>query len=277
MRDKMLRTNFRKYPLGRWLLITLIVGWFLLLILLPVAGLIEKLTGSHFDEIVRGLFTKAAVNAFLLTGKVTLITIIVNTIMGVLMARVLVRQHFKGKLLIEGLIDLPFAISPVVVGFMIIILFGPYGWIGGWLEEIGVKIVYSMPGITIATIFVTLPFVAKEVIPVYKHFGLKSEEAAQVMGATQWQTFWWITLPSIKWGVIYGVTLVLARSLGEFGAVLVVSGNIINQTQTATLFIHQEFTDFDYTGAYAASLIVAAIAFTVLIVIQTFTNRHKEG
>ncbi|MCF7902414.1 MAG: sulfate ABC transporter permease subunit [Candidatus Marinimicrobia bacterium] len=263
-------------PIGRWSLITLTLFWFMLLILVPVGGLIQKLLASPVGEILHGLGSRTAVNAFLLTAKVTGMTILVNTIMGVLMARVLVKQQFRGKLLIEGFIDLPFAISPVVAGFMIVILFGPYGWLGGWLEGMGIKVVYSLPGITLATIFVTLPFVAKEVIPVYRQFGMKCEESALVMGASQWQTFWWITLPSIKWGVIYGVTLALARSLGEFGAVLVVSGNIINQTQTATLYIHQQFTDFDYSGAYAASLVIAAVAFTILIAIQTITNRHRE-
>jgi len=264
-------------PWKKYLLIGLSMTWFVLLILVPVSGLVGKLAGLPITEILLSLRSKAAANAFLLTGKVTLITVVVNTVMGIIIAKVLVKQHFRGKLLIEGLIDLPFAISPVVAGFMIVILFGPYGWMGTWLETFGIKVVYSLPGIVIATIFVTLPFVAKEVIPVYKQFGVQSEEAAEVLGASKWQTFWWITLPSIKWGVIYGVTLVLARSLGEFGAVLVVSGNVINQTQTATLFIHQEFTDFNYTGAYAASLLVAAIAFTVLIVIQAITDRHKEN
>lgn len=272
----MQKIHIKSFPLGRWALIAITLIWFALLILVPVGGLIQKLLASPIGEILKGLGSKAAVNAFLLTAKVSLITILVNTVMGVLIARVLVRQEFRGKLLLEGLIDLPFAISPVVAGFMIVILFGPSGWLGGWLEGFGVKVVYSLPGIVLATIFVTLPFVAKEVIPVYRQFGMRSEEAAQVMGASQRQTFWWITLPSIKWGVIYGVTLALARSLGEFGAVLVVSGNIIHQTQTATLYIHQQFTDFDYTSAYAASLVIAATAFTILIVIQTIANRHRE-
>ncbi|MFH1852252.1 MAG: ABC transporter permease subunit [Candidatus Neomarinimicrobiota bacterium] len=158
---------------------------------------------------------------------------------------------------------------------MIVILFGPYSWLGGWLEAAGIKVVYSLPGIVLATIFVTLPFVTREVIPVYRAYGLVNEEAARVLGASGWQTFRIVTLPSIKWGVIYGVTLTLARALGEFGAVLVVSGSIIGKTQTATLFIHQEFTDFNYAGAYAASLLIALVAFTILIVIQSVYKRPK--
>ncbi len=259
--------------IGKNILITVSLLWFAILVLAPVGGLIVKLAGFDFIEIFRSLGSREARQAFLLTGQITLITVLVNTVMGVLIAMVITRQNFRGKLLLEGLIDLPFAISPVVVGFMIILLYGPYGWIGGWLENSGIKVVYSTPGIALATIFVTLPFVAKEVIPVYKQYGLQGEEAAAVLGASGWQCFWLVTLPSIKWGVIYGVTLTLARALGEFGAVLVVSGSIINKTQTATLFIHQEFTDFNYAGAYAAALVIAALAFTVLIVIESIYKR----
>ena len=272
----MIPTPDKKPGLEQWALITIAVAWFAVLILVPVGGLIQKLLECRLGEILEALLTESASHAFILTAKVTLITVVVNTVMGILIAKVLVSQHFKGKLLIEGLIDLPFAISPVVAGFMIVILFGPYGWIGSWLEEVGLKVVYSLPGIVIVTIFVTLPFVAKEVLPIYRQVGLQSEEAAMVFGASQWQTFWWVTLPTIKWGVIYGVTLVTARSLGEFGAVLVVSGSIINKTQTATLFIHQEFTDFNYTAAYSASLVIAVIAFTILIGIEMLAKRKGD-
>ncbi|MCF7822587.1 MAG: sulfate ABC transporter permease subunit [Candidatus Marinimicrobia bacterium] len=252
------------------------IAWFAVLILVPVGGLIQKLLGFRFATILEALLTESAGHAFVLTAKVTIITVLVNTLMGILIAKVIVSQHFKGKLFIEGLIDLPFAVSPVVAGFMIVILFGPYGWVGSGLEELGLKVVYSVPGIVIVTIFVTLPFVAKEVLPIYRQVGLQGEEAAMVLGASQWQTFWWVTLPSIKWGVIYGVTLVTARSLGEFGAVLVVSGSIINKTQTATLFIHQEFTDFNYTAAFSASMVIAVIAFAILIGIEMSAKRKRN-
>ena len=151
---------------------------------------------------------------------------------------------------------------------MFIILFGPHGWIGSWFEMHHIKIVYAFPGMLIATLFVTLPFVAREVIPVLKEFGLKQEEAAYVLGASKWQTFWKVTLPSIKWGLVYGVTLTMARAIGEFGAVLVVSGSIINKTQTATLHIHQEFTDFNYAGAFSAAIILALTSFIILTSLQ---------
>ena len=270
-------TMRKSHNSGRWILTAIAVSWFMILILVPVGGLLQKLLTQPFAEIYRSLQTATAARAFLLTAKVTFLTVVINMVMGILMAKVIVTQKFKGKLFIEGLIDLPFAISPVVVGFMLVILFGPYGWLGGWLESVGVKVIYATPGIVIATVFVTLPFVAKEVIPVYQQAGLQGEEAAQVLGASQWQAFWWVTLPTIKWGVIYGVTLALARSLGEFGAVLVVSGSIINQTETATLFIHQQFTDFNYTSAYTASLVIAAIAFIILIGIEWLAKSKKEA
>ncbi|MBU0529215.1 sulfate ABC transporter permease subunit [bacterium] len=260
---------------GKYLLIGIVISWFSLLILAPVFGLVRELFSAGLKRFFTEVSTPEALFSFLLTLKVTLIVIVINTIMGILLAITLVKHQFKGKLLLEGLIDLPFAVSPVVAGFMISIMFGPNSWIGSWLENFDIKIVYSIPGITIATLFVTLPFVAREVMPVLKQFGIESEEAAYILGANQWQTFWMITLPSIKWGVLYGFTLTMARAIGEFGAVLVVSGNIINKTQTATLYIHQEFTDFNFAGAYAASLLLALISFIILIVMQSFYKSNE--
>jgi sulfate transport system permease protein len=196
-----------------------------------------------------------------------------NTLIGVILALVLVKQNFKGKFFFEGLVDLPFAVSPVVAGFMFIILFGPRGWIGNWFDAHQIKIIYAFPGMLIATLFVTLPFVCREVIPVLKEFGLNQEEAAYVLGASRWQTFWRVTLPSIKWGLVYGITLTIARSIGEFGAVLVVSGNVIHKTQTATLHIHQEFTDFNYAGAFSAAIVLALLSFFILTTMQRIYRR----
>ena len=158
---------------------------------------------------------------------------------------------------------------------MFILLFGPNGWIGNWFEMQGIKIVYAFPGMVLATLFVTLPFVAREVIPVLKEFGLQQEEAAYVLGASKWQTFFKVTLPSIKWGLVYGVTLTVARSIGEFGAVLVVSGSIINKTQTATLHIHQEFTDYNYIGAFSAAILLAVISFLILTITQKIYQQKR--
>ena len=164
-------------------------------------------------------------------------------------------------------------VSPVVAGFMFIVLFGPDGWLGRWFEAGGVRIVFAVPGMVLATLFVTLPFVARQVVPVLREFGLEQEEAARTLGANEWQTFWRVTIPSVRWGLAYGVTLTVARALGEFGAVLVVSGSIIGKTQTATLLIHQEFTDFHYAGAFTASLVLAVVSFCLLVAMELIKKR----
>ncbi len=266
----------KKRRVGKSILLGAVIGWFLLLILFPLYGIIKEAFQNGFQLFLSMLSTPESRHSFLLTLWITLITVVINTLFGVVLATVLVKQRFRGKLLFEGLVDLPFAISPVVAGFMFIILFGPQGWIGSWFESSGIKIIYAFPGMLIATLFVTLPFVAREVIPVLREFGLQQEEAAFVLGASKWQTFWRVTLPAIKWGLAYGVTLTIARSIGEFGAVLVVSGSIIRKTQTATLYIHQEFTDFNYVGAFSAAIVLALASFLILTLMQRLYKR-KEG
>lgn len=258
---------------GRICLITAVITWFFVLTMLPVCGIVQETFRNGFHIFISSLLTPSSLNSFILTFWITLGTIVLNTIFGVILAIVLVKQSFRGKLLFEGLVDLPFAVSPVVAGFMFIILFGPNGWIGNWFESHQMKIVYAFPGMLIATLFVTLPFVAREVIPVLREFGLKQEEAAYILGASRWQTFWKVTLPSIKWGLAYGITLTIARSIGEFGAVLVVSGSIINKTHTATLHIHQEFTDFNYAGAFSAAVMLAVVSFIILTTMQHVYKR----
>jgi sulfate transport system permease protein len=258
----------RPRHLGKISLIFLIVLWFIVLTMLPVYSIIKETFKNDWQIFLSTLLTPASRHSFALTFWITVGTVVLNTFFGVILAVVLVKQNFRGKLLFEGLVDLPFAVSPVVAGFMFIILFGPNGWIGNWFEAHDFKIVYAFPGMLIATLFVTLPFVAREVIPVLKEFGLQQEEAAYILGASKWQTFWKVTLPSIKWGLAYGITLTIARSIGEFGAVLVVSGSIINKTQTATLHIHQEFTDFNYAGAFSAAVVLAVISFLILTTMQ---------
>lgn len=264
----------RTHALGKNLLMGAVILWFLILILVPVIGIVKQAFGSGWKPFVSSLLTSATGHSFILTLVITAATVVINTLFGVILALTLVNQRFPGKLLFEGMVDLPFAVSPVVAGFMFIVLFGPKGWMGQWFEAGGVKIVYAVPGMLIATLFVTLPFVAREIIPVLREFGLEQQEAAYVLGASRWQTFWRVTLPSIKWGLAYGVTLTIARAIGEFGAVLVVSGSIINRTQTATLHIHQEFTDFNYIGAFSAAIVLALLSFVILTAMQRL-NRRK--
>ena len=260
---------------GKGLLIFFVLVWFSVLVLFPLWGIIKETVKGGLAIFVTSLTTPASFHAFWLTLLITLAAVVINTVLGIILAVVFARQHFKGKLLMESLIDLPFAVSPVVAGFMLIILFGPNGWIGNWFESVNIKIIYALPGMIIATLFVTLPFVAREILPILREFGGEQEESAATLGATGWQTFRLVTLPSIKWGLTYGVTLTIARSIGEFGAVLVVSGSIINKTQTATLHIHDQFTDFNYAGAFSASLVLAILSFVLLCFIQ-YLHRKKE-
>ncbi|MFC1501931.1 sulfate ABC transporter permease [bacterium] len=264
----------QKTSYGKYILFTVVIGWFILLIITPVYGIMKEAFKNGFNVFLSSITTPAARHAFMMTLWITISTIIINTVFGVILALVLVKHRFRGKLFFEGLVDLPFAVSPVVAGFMLIILFGPNGWIGSWFDAHNIKIVYAFPGMLLATLFVTLPFVAREVIPVLKEFGLNQEEAAYVLGASKWQTFWKVTLPSIKWGLIYGITLTIARSIGEFGAVLVVSGSIIKKTQTTTLHIHQEFTDFNFVGAFSAAIFLALVSFIILSTMHFIYKRN---
>lgn len=258
---------------GKTILIGIVLLWFLIIILFPLAGILQKVIENGLPLFLSSLTTETSRHAFTMTFWITLICVVANTLFGVIVSLVIVKQKFHGKWILEGFIDLPFAVSPVVAGFMLILLYGPHGWIGHLANSHGIKIIYAFPGMLLATLFVTLPFVIREVIPVLKEFGIQQEESAYVLGASRWQAFWRVTLPSIKWGLAYGITLTIARSIGEFGAILVVSGSIIRKTQTATLHIHQQFTDLDYAGAFAAAIVLAFSSFLILTIVQHINKR----
>ena len=266
-------TTSHETPMGRRILIGLVLLWFGVLILLPIGGIIHGAFLNGLAPFFSALNNPEACHAFWLTLWITIVSVLINTFFGLLLAMVLARQRFFGKTLVDGFVDLPFSVSPVVAGFMFLILFGPDGWLGRWFEAGGVRIVFAVPGMVLATIFVTLPFVTREVVPVLQECGLDQEEAARTLGANNWQIFRRVTLPSIRWGLAYGITLTTARALGEFGAVLVVSGSIIGRTQTATLYIHQEFTDFHYQGAFSASLVLAVVSFCMLVAMELLKRR----
>jgi sulfate transport system permease protein len=263
--------------IGRWLLTAFALSWFAALILFPLWGIFKETVKSGLSTFITSLSTPSSLHSFMLTVVITLLAVVTNTVIGTIMAVVFARQNFKGKLFMESLLDLPFAVSPVVAGFMFILLFGPNGWIGSWFESVNIKIIYAFPGMVIATLFVTLPFVTREILPILREFGREQEEAAATLGASSWQTFYRVTLPSIKWGLAYGVTLTIARSIGEFGAVLVVSGSIINKTQTATLMIHDQFTSFNYAGAFSAAMVLAVTSFIILNVIHYIYERKRKN
>jgi sulfate transport system permease protein len=230
----------------------------------------EHGVGAAWDAVT----TPAAVHAFELTLLMVAVAVPLNTIFGVGTALLITRRRIRGRALLDALIDLPFAVSPVVVGLALVLVYGRNGWFGGTLEDAGIRVIFSTPGMILATIFVSLPFVVREVIPVLHEIGTEQEEAAQTLGASPWQTFWRVTLPAIRWGLAYGVVLTTARALGEFGAVSVVSGRIAGSTETLTLHVEDRFQSFDLVGAYAASIVLALLAVAVLLS-MTLVNKRK--
>ena len=217
------------------------------------------------------------VHAFELTLIITAIAVPVNTVFGIVCGLAIVRRSFPGKGLLNAFIDLPLALSPVVVGLALYLLYGRDGWFGGWLDRHDVQFLFALPSMIVATIFVSLPFVAREVIPTLREIGDEQEQAAQTLGASGWQTFWRITLPSIRWAVIYGVILTTARCLGEYGAVAVVSGRLQGQTETATLRVQEAYESFDLAGAYAISIVLALIAILVLVLMTVIRPREERA
>jgi sulfate transport system permease protein len=241
------------------------------LLFVPV-GLVFYRTFEHgVGAVWDSITTPAAISAFWLTIEVTLIAVPLNTAFGVLAALALARGRWRGKALFDALIDLPFAVSPVVIGLSLFLLYGREGWL-----HLPFQVIFSVPGIVLATIFVSLPFVVREVAPVLREIGDEQEQAAATLGASGWQAFWRITLPSIRWGIAYGVVLSVARCIGEFGAVSVVSGKIAGQTMTLTLLVEQRFDNYDVSGAYAASALLAAIALLTLLLMTRLKPRRSS-
>ena len=234
------------------------------LLAVPV-GLIFYRTFEHgWTQFWDSITTPAAIHAFWLTIEIALIAVPLNTVFGVIAALALVRGDFRGKWLIEAIIDIPFAVSPIVIGLSLILVYGSGGWLGSWLVDHGIHVIFSVPGMVLATIFVSLPFVVREVEPVLREVGDEQEQAAATLGANPRQIFTRITLPAIRWGIAYGVVLSMARAIGEFGAVSVVSGKIAGQTETLTLLVEKRYGNFDVSGAYAASLLLVVIALVTL-------------
>ena len=265
-------SNSRASRLG---LRTVALGYLGLLLAGPVGIVFYRTFENGIGPAWEAVTTPEAQHAFWMTILMVVVAVPINTVFGVITAIVLVRQRFRGKALLNAAIDLPFAVSPVVIGLALILVYGQDGWFG-WFAENGIQIIFSTPGMILATIFVSLPFVVREVVPVLREVGTEQEQAAETLGANWWQTFWRVTLPAIRWGVGYGVVLATARALGEFGAVSVVSGKIQGQTETMTLFVEQRFQQFDLTGAYAASVVLALLAILTLLVMNIF-GRGREA
>jgi sulfate transport system permease protein len=248
-----------------------------LLLVFPI-GLIFWRTFEHgVSPVIDALTSHSVLHAFRITLIVALWTVVLNTIFGVGAALLLVRHHFPGKRLLSAVIDLPLAVSPVVVGLALILVYGRFAPIGGWLEHHGLQVIFALPGMVLATVFVSLPLVVREIAPVLEEVGVDQEQAAWTLGASRFQAFRRVTLPAIRWALGYGVVLTLARALGEFGAVAVVSGRLVDKTQTVTLVVEERFQNFDPTTAYAASVVLAVIAIACLLVVNLLRAEEEVG
>jgi sulfate transport system permease protein len=243
------------------------------LILAPLVALTAGALAEGLDALVAALSQSDVLEAFGRTIGIALITVAVHAVLGTAVAWVLVRHRFFGRRLLDGLIDLPFAVSPVVVGYMLLLLFGRRGLLGPLLQQWDIQVAFALPGMILATLFVTLPFMIRELIPVLEAFGVRQEQAAATMGATGWQTFWFVTLPALRWGFVYGLTLTFARALGEFGAVLVIGGGVQGRTETATLFIYRALDERQTIGAYGAALVLGLVSLLLMVGVDYWRRR----
>ena len=260
---------------SRLALRTVALGYVAALLVLPVGLVFWRTFENGVGPVVDSLTDPSVLHAFRITAIVAAWAVVLNTVFGVGVASLLVRHRFPGKRLLSAVVDLPLAVSPVVVGLALILVYGRFAPVGGWLEDQGVQLIFALPGMVLATVFVSLPLVVREVAPVLEELGLEQEQAAWTMGANRLQTFRRVTLPGIRWALAYGVVLTLARSLGEFGAVAVVSGRLVDKTQTVTLVVDERFQNFDPATAYAASVALAVVAVVILLLANLL--RHREG
>jgi sulfate/thiosulfate transport system permease protein len=253
------------------------LGYLSVILIAPVALVFRRALDDGLGGAWDAVTTPAATHAFVVTLIITAVAVPANTVFGIACALAIVRRRIPGKGLLNAFVDLPLALSPVVVGLSLFLLYGRDGWFGDWLERNDVQILFALPAMVLATVFVSLPFVAREVVPTLREIGDEQEQAARTLGASSWQTFWKITLPAIRWAVVYGVVLTTARCLGEYGAVAVVSGRIQGETETATLRVEERYDSFDVAGAYAISLVLAAMAVLVLVAMILIKPREETA
>ena len=249
----------------RWSLITIALGFIILFLCVPLALVIIQAFAKGFDAYLSALSQPDMQAAMRLTLLTALITVPLNTIFGVAAAWAITRFEFRGKNLLITLIDLPFSVSPVISGLIFVLLFGTQGWMGEWFLEHDIKVIFAVPGIVLATLFITFPFVARQLIPLMQEMGSEEEEAALSLGASGWKMFFKITLPNIKWALLYGVLLCNARAMGEFGAVSVVSGHIRSLTNTLPLHVEVSYNEYDSVSAFAGASILAGLAIVTLV------------
>ena len=260
----------------QWLLIGIALLFLAVMLVIPLAAVFAEALKGGWRLYLASLSDTEALSAVKLTLMTAAIVVPVNAVLGVAMAWLLTRFDFRGKQLLTTLLDLPFSVSPVVAGLMFVLLFGAHTALGGWLEAHGIQIIFAVPGIILATLFVTFPFVAREIIPLMQAQGDSEEQAALILGASGWQMFWRVTLPNIKWALLYGIILTNARAMGEFGAVSVVSGHIRGETNTIPLLVEIFYNEYNFVGAFALSSILALLAIATLAIQDILTKIQRK-
>ena len=271
-----LGTQVAKARRGRRVLLALALAWVALLLLLPLAAIFWTVARAGFSSVTHTLTQPDVLHAFQLTAIITVITVLVTGVFGVIVAWVLVRQRFHGRSLLNAIVDIPFALSPVTVGLAAVVLFGPGGWFQPFFAARGIQVIYALPAMVLVTIFICIPFTIREVVPVLEEIGLDEEDASRTLGASVWHTFFKVTLPNIRWALAYGIALTTARAIGEIGAVLIVSGLIQGKTETATLFIYRAYEERQTAEAYVVALVLAAVSVGLLIVIEVLRHRQEK-
>lgn len=271
-----IQRNATRARLTRGSLIALALVYVGALLIAPIGGIIWTSVKAGTDVIVETFARADVKHAFWLTGIITITTVLVTTVLGVVTSLVLARDSFRGKRFLNALVELPLAVSPVTVGLMAVLLFGAGGWFEPFFAARGIQVVFALPSMVIVTAFICIPFVIREVGPVLEEVGTSEEEAARTLGANSFQTFWRVTLPNIRWGLLYGAALSTARALGEIGAVLIVSGSIQGQTETATLYVFRALEERQEASGYAVALSLAAISILLLIGIETLKHKRSK-
>lgn len=264
----------QKFNLTKVVLIGVALLYLALVLFIPAINVFYQAFYKGIGPFLHNLSEPTFIHAVKLTVIIALIVVPLNTVFGLCAAWVIARNpRFRGRTFLISLLDIPFAVSPVVAGLMIILLYGRNGWFGPWLEAANIKIIFAMPAMVLASSFITLPFVAREVLPVLEEAGTDQEEAAKTLGANDWQIFWRVTLPNIRWGLMYGVILTNARTMGEFGAVSVVSGNLAGKTQTLPLFVEEAYKQYNTEASYAAAVLLAFLAVVTLVAKEILERR----
>ncbi|MFQ4145592.1 sulfate ABC transporter permease subunit CysW [Chlorogloeopsis sp. ULAP02] len=274
---KQVKATLQSLPWGRYLLITLGLSFLVIVVVFPLLNIFYQAFANGIEAYWAGVTIPEARHAIFLTVVIALVSLPLNIGFGVLLAWILARYSFPGKVLLLGIIDLPLAISPTVVGLMFILLYShTAGIFGSWLETVNIDVIFALPGMILTTLFVTFPFIVREVLPTLQNMGMEEEEAAKTLGANSWQTFWRVTFPSIRWALLYGVLICTSRAIGEFGAVSVVSGKLIGQTNTLTLHVEQVYTEYQTVAAFACASLLAVMGLLSLVGQELLRTKDKS-